>query len=203
MKVIELLIEHNKYSLNRPFSYVYFGDKKIDSGYRVLVDFNHQELVGYVTKVFESNKTVSELENELGFEINEIKDVLDNTPLLSEELMELADEVADYYLASKISVLQTMLPPSLSPRRSSLKAPKIAYDQYIKIKKYDEDDLTSKQIELLRLIHQNQPVLKREIKQVSILEKLLAKELVEIVKVEKRRLEIPDYEAPIIPPLTK
>ena len=59
--------------------------------------------------------------------------------------------------------------------------------------RYDEDDLTSKQIELLRLIHQNQPVLKREIKQVSILEKLLDRELVEIVKVEKRRLEIPEY----------
>ena len=203
MKVIELLIEHNKYSLNRPFSYVYFGDKKVDSGYRVLVDFNHQELVGYVTKVFESDKTVSELEEELGFEINEIKDVLDATPLLKPDLMKLADEVADYYLASKISVLQTMLPPSLSPRRSSLRAPKIAYDQYVKIKNYDEDNLTSKQIELLRLIHQNQPVLKREIKQASILEKLLAKELVEIVKVEKRRLEIPDYEPPVIPPLTE
>ena len=203
MKVIELLIEHNKYSLNRPFSYVYFGDKKVDSGYRVLVDFNHQELVGYVTKVYESNKSISELEEELGFEINEIKDVLDSTPLLNLDLMKLADEVADYYLASKISVLQTMLPPSLSPRRSSLKAPKIAYDQYVKIKNYDEYDLTSKQIELLRLIQQNQPVLKREIKQVSILDKLLNKELVEIVKVEKRRLEIPDYEAPIIPPLTE
>ena len=163
MKIVEILIEHNKYSLNRPFSYVYFGDKKVERGYRVLVTFNHQELVGYVTKVEESNKTVSELEAKLGFEINEINDVLDSSPLLNEDLMNLADEIADYYLASKISVLQTMLPPSLSPRRSSLKAPKIAYDQYVKIKNYDEDDLTSKQIELLRLINQNQPVLKREI----------------------------------------
>ena len=56
MKVVEILIEHNKYSLNRPFSYVYFGDKKVERGYRVLVTFNHQELVGYVTKVEESNK---------------------------------------------------------------------------------------------------------------------------------------------------
>ena len=136
MKIVEILIEHNKYSLNRPFSYVYFGDKKVERGYRVLVTFNHQELVGYVTKVEESNKTVSELEAKLGFEINEINDVLDSSPLLNEDLMNLADEIADYYLASKISVLQTMLPPSLSPRKSSLKAPKIAYDQYVKIKNY-------------------------------------------------------------------
>ena len=202
MKVIELLIEHNKYSLNRPFSYVYFGSKKVERGYRVLVDFNHQELVGYVTKVTESDKSIEELESKLGFKISEINDVLDSSPLLNDDLMNLADEISDYYLASEISVLQTMLPPSLSPRRSALKAPKIAYDQYVKIKRYSEEDLTSTQIELLRLIHQNQPVLKREIKQVSVLNKLLDKELVEIVKVEKRRLSIPDYEEQVIPSLT-
>ena len=202
MKIIELLIEHNNYSLNRPFSYVYFGDKPVDKGYRVLVSFNHQELVGYVLSVKDSDKTIADLEAELGFEISEIIDVLDTSPLLNDDLMKLADEVSDYYLASKISVLQTMLPPSLSPRKSSLKAPKIAYDQYIKIKNYSEDNLTSNQIELLRLISANQPVLKREIKQVSILKKLLDKELVEIVKVEKRRLEIPNYDKAVIPTLT-
>lgn len=202
MKIIELLIEHHNYSLNRPFSYVYFGDKPVDKGYRVLVNFNHQELVGYVLNVKESNKSISELENELGFEINEIIDVIDSSPLLNEDLMELADQVSDYYLASKISVLQTMLPPSLSPRRSSLKAPKIAYDQYVSIDKYDESELTSTQIELLRLIKANQPVLKREIKQVSVLTKLLDKGLVTITKKEKRRLVIPEYEKVEIPSLT-
>ncbi len=203
MKVIELLIEHNNYSLNRPFSYVYHGSKPVERGYRVLVSFNHQELVGYVIRVYESNKSLKELKNELGFEISEIIDVIDSSPLLNEDLMSLCDQVCDYYLASKISVLQTMLPPSLSPRKSSLKAPKIAYDQYVVIKKYSEYDLTSTQIELLRLIKENQPVLKREIKQVSVLNKLLDKELVQIKKVEKRRLEIPEYEKVEIPPLTK
>ena len=202
MKVIELLIEHSRYSLNRPFSYVYFGDKKVDKGYRVLVHFNHQELVGYVINVYESNKTVSELEEELGFDISEIDDVIDSSPLLNKDLMELADQIADYYLASKISVLQAMLPPSLSPRRSSLKAPKIAYEQYVLINKYDESELTSTQIELLRLIKENEPVLKREIKQVSVLKKLLDKALAKIVKEEKHRFIVPEYEKPVIPELS-
>jgi primosomal protein N' (replication factor Y) len=195
MKVIELLIEHHNYSLNRPFSYVYKGDKKVDRGFRVLVDFNNQELVGYVLKVYDTNKSIKEIEDELGFSILEIKDVIDSESLLSEDLMTLADKVSEYYLATKISVLQSMLPPSLSPRRSSLKAPKIAYDQYIELIKYDEEDLTYKQIELLRLIKEEEPVLKREIKQVSILAKLLEKGLVGIKKVEKRRLEIPTYDS--------
>ena len=195
MKVIELLIEHHNYSLNRPFSYVYKGEKKVDRGFRVLVDFNNQELVGYVLKVYDTNKSIKELEDELGFSILEIKDVIDSESLLSEDLMTLADKVSEYYLATKISVLQSMLPPSLSPRRSSLKAPKIAYDQYIELLKYDEEDLTYKQIELLRLIKEEEPVLKREIKQVSVLAKLLEKGLVGIKKVEKRRLEIPTYDS--------
>ena len=202
MKIIELLIEHNNYSLNRPFSYVYFGDKPVDKGYRVLVKFNHQELVGYVIKVNETNKTKKELEEELGFNIDEILDVIDSSPLLNEDLMNLADRVSEYYLASKISVLQTMLPPSLSPRRSSLRAPKIAYDQYVVIKDYDESDLTSTQIELLRLISKNAPVLKREIKQVSVLNKLIEYNRVEIIKKEKRRLQIPRYDKVNIPNLT-
>ena len=202
MKIIELLIEHNNYSLNRPFSYVYFGDKPVDRGYRVLVNFNHQELVGYVIKVSKTNKTKKELEEEFGFNIDEIVDVIDSSPLLNEDLMSLADQVSDYYLASKISVLQTMLPPSLSPRRSSLKAPKIAYDQYVVIKDYNEKKLTSTQIELLRLIKANMPVLKREIKQVSVLNKLIEYGRVDIIKKEKRRLVIPNYEKASIPNLT-
>ncbi len=194
MKIVELLIEHHNYSLNRPFSYIYKGEKPVDKGYRVLVSFNNQELVGYVLSVKETNKSISEIEEELGFTVNEIIDVIDSSPLLSEDLMDLADQVSDYYLATKISVLQSMLPPSLSPRRSSLKAPKIAYDQYVELNKYDEEDLTYKQIELLRLIRDEGRILKKEIKQVSILNKLIEKKLVKITKEEKRRLEIPAYE---------
>ena len=193
MLIVETLIEYASHSLNRPFSYVYKGKKNIEKGYRVLIEFNHREIVGYVINVQETNKTVEELETELGFNIDEIKDVLDNSPLLNEDLLNLADQVADYYLAPKISVLQTMLPPSLSPRKSSLKAPKVAYDQYLRAIDLDEDGLTNKQIELLRLIASVDKVLKREIKSPSIVEKLIEKGKIEIVLEEKRRLAIPDY----------
>ncbi len=202
MKIIELLIERNNYSLNRPFSYLYSGNKKVGEGFRVLVTFNHQSLVGYVTKVIETSETKQEIENRLGFSISEIDDVIDQSALLSKDLLDLADQIADYYLASKISVLQTMLPPSLSPRRSSLKAPKIAYTQYVEISKYDESDLTYKQIELLRLIKEEKKVKKSEIKQVSILNKLIEKGLVKITKEEKSRLELPNYDVTPIPSLT-
>ena len=83
MLIVETLIEYASHSLNRPFSYVYKGKKNIQKGYRVLIEFNHREIVGYVVNVAETTKTVEQLEAELGFNIGEIKDVLDTSPLLN------------------------------------------------------------------------------------------------------------------------
>ena len=202
MKIVEVLIEYANYSLDRPFSYCYKGNKPLDVGFRVLVQFNNRELVGYVTKCYETEKSIEELERELGFSIGGVIDVIDSTALLSEDLLKLADEVAEYYIAPKISVLQSMLPPSLSPRKSALKAPKIAYDIYVRTIDTDESGLTDKQIELLRLISSVDRALKREISSVSVLKKLIEYGRVEEFKVEKRRLEIPDFEYVTPPELT-
>ena len=193
MQIVEVLIEYANRSLNRPFSYYYKGNKKLEVGIRVLVSFNHREIVGYVINVRTTDKTIEQIEEESGYSLTEIVDIIDQTPLLDEELLALLDEVSDYYLAPKISVLQTMLPPSLSPRKSSLKAPKIAYDQYLEVINEDEEGLTNKQIELLRFIKQEGRVLKRDIKSKSIIDKLLEQERIQIIKEEKRRLKIPDY----------
>ena len=203
LKIIEVLIERANHTLDRPFSYLYKGNKQVDKGYRVLLEFNHQELVGYVLSAKETNESKEELEDILGFNLYYIIDVIDSSPLLKDDLLELSDKVANYYLAPKIAVLQSMLPPSLSPRKSSLKAPKIAYVQYVKIKKYNTEGLTAKQIYLLDAIKEEKEVLKRDIPQVSILAKLVEYGLVEIIKKEKRRLVLPDVEEekPII--LTK
>ena len=203
MQVVEVLIEYAKSSLNRPFSYCYNGPKKLVKGIRVLLDFNHRDIIGYVVNVEETTKTVEQYEEEKGFKISEIKDVIDDVPLLNEELLSLLDEAASYYLVPKISVLLSMLPPSLSPRKSSLKAPKIAYDQYLEVIDDNEEELTNKQIELLRFIKLEGRVLKRDIKQVSIIDKLLEKNRIQIVKEEKRRLKIPDYEYQTPPKLSE
>ena len=193
MQVVEVLIEYANRSLNRPFSYLYLGKDKLQKGIRVLVEFNHRDIVGYVINIIETDKTPAQYEEESGYQLNEIVDIIDKSPLLNDELLWLLDEVSSYYIAPKISVLQVMLPPSLSPRRSSLKAPKIAYDQYLQVIDDNEEGLTNKQIELLRFIKQEGRILKRDIKSKSIIDKLLKEERIEIVKEEKRRLKIPDY----------
>ena len=202
MQIVKVLIEYANRTLNRPFSYFYNGKVQIQKGVRVLVNFNHRDIVGYVIDVEKTDKSVSEVEEESGYQLNEIVSIVDQTPLLDEELLALLDEVSSYYLAPKISVLQAMLPPSLSPRRSSLKAPKIAYDQFYEILNDNEEGLTPKQIELLRFIKQEGRVLKRDIKSKSVAEKLLEADRIKIVKEEKRRLKIPDFEYEEPPKLT-
>ena len=203
MQIVKVLIEYANRTLNRPFSYVYKGKVEIQKGIRVLVNFNHRDIVGYVVDVEKTNKTVEQIEEESGYHLSEIVSIIDQTPLLDKELLDLLDEVSNYYLAPKISVLQAMLPPSLSPRRSSLKAPKIAYDQYYEVLDDNEEGLTNKQIELLRFIKQEKRVLKRDIKSKSIADKLLEAGRIQITKEEKRRLKIPDYKYENPPLLTE
>ncbi len=193
MRLLEVLIERKAQSLNRPFSYAYNGTKSVEKGFRVLIPFNNKDIVGYVLNVEETSNTLEELEKEKGFKISYIKDVLDDKPLLNEELMNLAKRISDYYLAPLISVLQTMLPKSLKPSLSSLHGPKIAYDLYLHLEDDNEEGLTPKQIELIRLLKNGGDILKRDYPSASIVKKLLDVKRISIKKIEKNRLVLPEY----------
>lgn len=187
MKLLEVLIERKVETLNRPFLYAYFGDRAVDTGFRVLVDFANSDLVAYVLKVTETNKTIDELEEETHFEIKEIKEVLDDKPLLNKELMELANQVSKDLLVPLISVLQAMLPPSLKPSKSTFRAPKVGYKKYLHILDSSEEGLTAKQAKILRLIKEKD-ILKSEVGAPSVVDKLIKLKRIEVVEKEHHRL---------------
>lgn len=193
MLILDVLIQYTAHAVNRPFSYTYVGDKRIEVGYRVLAKFHNATIVGYVVAISETKQTVEQLELASGYKISEIIDVLDDSPILNDDLMTLSNQVSEYYLAPKISVLQAMLPPSLKPTSSSLKAPKIKYDEYLSINNDDETNLTSKQIEVLRFIKLYKRVLKKEFPNPKIIKKLVDLQRIKIEHVEKSRLEIPKF----------
>lgn len=206
MRIVEVLIERTVQSLNRPFYYLYDKEKKIEIGYRVLVTFNKQSLVGYVINVIETTKSKEQLTLEYGFDLLYVNDVIDEMPLLNEELMKLSDELSDFYLSPKISILQTMLPTSLKPAKSSFNGPKIAYEKKISAISEDEEGLTPKQIEILRLIINNGSVLMQEAKKFcsqGVIDKLFEKQKIQIIEVEKSRYKMPDYVMSKPPRLTK
>ncbi len=163
MKLVEVLIEYSSNSLNRPFSYAYCGDKEIRIGTRVLVPFSHKNIVAYVIKVTESNLSLKEYEEKNGYQLKEIISIIDVKPLLNEELFELANKISDYYFSPLIKVLQTMLPPSLKPKATSLNKPKIQYDKFLTCSEKSLTNFTKKQLEIYQYILNNQPVNKKSI----------------------------------------
>src|ERR1700678_3391681 len=80
-------------------------------GARVLVPFSGQRLMGVVVRVHEDAPAE-------GFEIKPVQQVLDETALLPDELMELANWIAQYYIAPLGEVLRGMLPLAAEVRRS-------------------------------------------------------------------------------------
>jgi len=203
MWLLEVLIEHASLQLDRPFTYVYEGQLVHRSGFRVLVPFNNQSLVGYVLSSSENQKTLAELQKESAYRLHPVSAVIDDEPLLTGELMEVAATMATANYVPRISILQAMLPPSLKPRSSALKKPAIAYEYFIKVANDDEGDLTLKQIEWLRVIKREQPFPKRDCRSPAILKVLMAKGRVSVYPVEKRRYKLPDVASGSTPELTK
>lgn len=78
-------------------------------GARVLVPFSGQRLTGVVVEVHERAP--------IDFEAKPLQQVLDQGPLLPDDLMRLAEWIAAYYVAPAGEVLRGMLPPTAEVRR--------------------------------------------------------------------------------------
>lgn len=131
MFVLKILVQHKVYSLNKTF--VYFSDAEIERGCRVAINFNNQEIVGFVNEVEFYDGTKEQYNKEYGFEIKKISKIIDEKPILNDDLLELANKLSEYYCYPLIGVLQTMLPASLTPKDSTYNAPQIKYQDYYEL----------------------------------------------------------------------
>ena len=181
MQIAEILIERKALALDRTFSYLDKDDAIKSIGVRVIVTFNNAKVVGYVTNLKKTNLSEEEINKNSNFIMKNIDEVIDVKPLLSEELLALAYEIKDYYVSPLISVLQAMLPPSLKPKKSALKKPKIHYVTYVHVIDKSEDSLSAKQKEIYRLIARE-----KEIKMRDLMNHLsIVNTLIKLGKIEK------------------
>ena len=95
--------------LDRPFTYAVNGVVPA-VGARVLVPFSGQRLMGVVVRVHDERPTGD-------IEVKPVQQVLDEAPLLPDELMKLAAWIARYYVAPLGEVLRGMMPLSAEVRR--------------------------------------------------------------------------------------
>jgi primosomal protein N' (replication factor Y) (superfamily II helicase) len=96
--------------LDRVFTYAVNEGQLPQRGARVVVPFRNEKLIGVVTAV--------DVATPPEFEVKYLEAVLDGEPLLSEQLLTLAEWMAQYYLAPLGEVLRGMLPLMAEVRRT-------------------------------------------------------------------------------------
>ncbi|MSN99914.1 primosomal protein N' [Bacillus paralicheniformis] len=111
MNFAEVIVDVTTKNIDRPFDYR-IPDKfkgMIKKGMRVIVPFGARKIQGFVTGVKESSELA-------GRSVKDIEDILDLTPVLTEELLELSDWLTEKTLSFKITALQAMLPPAMKAK---------------------------------------------------------------------------------------
>ena len=159
----KVIVEIGVKNVDKTFTYIVpnIYQEKIKIGSRVKVEFGHQLLEGFVIDI--TNKEDTNLD------LKEIKELTDEEPILTEEMLELGKKISENTLCSLISAYQVMLPKAL----------KASYNTNINIKK-------SKYISL----NQEESIIKEYIntcrypKQIDILNNLLTNKELKITKLD-------------------
>lgn len=141
MKLAHIYIEHPVMSLDHTFSYQ-FHDIHIERGMRVQVPFGNKQLIGFVDHIEEVS---DDFMATLDYELKEVISVVDEEPLIDEELFQLAKWMAKECIAATISCFQVMLPAKLKPRTTMHKIKMEAWIRY----RCNKENLTVKQQEAL------------------------------------------------------
>jgi primosomal protein N' (replication factor Y) len=82
-------------------------------GSRISVPFGRKVVTGYIVALHTEPRSVTSLKEE---NIKDAREILDTSPLVTAEILELTRWVSEYYLSPWGEVLKAALPPGVSPR---------------------------------------------------------------------------------------
>jgi len=115
-----------------PFDYSVPGhlQKKIREGVRVWIQFRNRKKLGYAVKV--TQKTDIQ-------HVKPILEIIDNSPVLNKNMLELTRKISDYYACSWGEAIETALPDAL--RKGKPITADIESHKYIRLKNKEESIL--------------------------------------------------------------
>lgn len=174
MQLAHVYIELATMELDKTFTYRCDGFS-LCRGVRVKVPFARQQLVGFVQKVEEVEDTYLD---HLSYELKSISEVMDEQPLINEELFSLASMMAQTCVAPMITCFQCMLPSKLKPKSNRKKCKSETFVCYVATLDYH---YTKKQEKALLYVKQQGEVLRQDFNSMfssSILKKLLELQVV-------------------------
>ncbi len=162
---IDVLIETRVKSNNMVFTYKVPASLSSNIiGKRVLVPFSNRTVEGFVL-----NYGVKKDD----YDVKEVIKVIDEEPILNDELLDLGKFMSKKYLCPLIYAYQAMLPKALKANHKV--NGKIKYQTYVSLNdkaNYDDIKIRS-QLEIIKLLKEKKEVLKSTIKSKSSLKKLI------------------------------
>lgn len=162
---IDVLIETRVKSNNMVFTYKLPASLSSNIiGKRVLVPFSNRIVEGFVL-----NYGVKKDD----YDVKEVIKVIDEEPILNDELLDLGKFMSKKYLCPLIYAYQAMLPKALKANHKV--NGKIKYQTYVSLNdnvNYDDIKIRS-QLEIIKLLKEEKEVLKSTIKSKSSLKKLI------------------------------
>lgn len=179
---VEVLVELKAKQIDKTFTYIVPDSLKeqIKVGKRALVPFGKQKLEGFILKILDKI--------DVDYSLKEIINVIDENPVINEEMLELGKYISKKTLCNLISAYQTMLPTALKAHNNF-----IVNKKYISIIKLVDNTYIPKnknQEVILNLLKKSE-VLKSELNKISVssVNTLLNKKVIEEIKQEEYRLK--------------
>lgn len=160
----DVLVELKVKKIDQTFTYLVPNElkDKVFIGMRVLVPFGKQKLEGFVLNISGENKS--------NYKIKEIISVVDENPVLNDELLKLGEYISKKTLSLKIQAYQTMLPSALKAKRNFNISKK--YEKYLNLKIDYNEALkiakTESQKKLLSYFKNQNKILKKELTKISV-----------------------------------
>ncbi len=155
MKVAEVYIEHPVMAIDRTYSYRYPEGMQLSRGVRVKVPFGYQSLVGFVDNVTEID------EKDMDYELREITEVLDPSPLLNEEMYALGKWMAYHTISPTIACFQAMLPSKIRPKSNRKPIKQVEYVRFL-AEPEEFNTRQKKQAEALAYLKEKQEAVRSE-----------------------------------------
>lgn len=156
--VVGVLVELSNKNIDKKFFYLVPNELVYDIklGIRVIVPFGSQNLEGFVLEIKDKK--------DIDMELKSVIDIVDDAPILNDELLELGKIMQEKTLSTLISCYQVMLPKALKAKKGVTVNKK--YDIFYRLGNVPER-LSESQKSIIKLFDNREIVSKKEIVNIS------------------------------------
>lgn len=158
--IAKVLVEINNINVDKTFDYIvpFKYIEKIKIGMRVKVPFASRELEGFVLNLVNSTDD--------NYELKEIISIVDEEPILNNELLHLGQFMSKKYFSTLISCYQTMLPKALKAQNKTTINKKMI--KYVELCSNSFPKLKPNQEKIVEYLRINGKVKKEEVNKISV-----------------------------------